>query len=125
MDKLHGQCNSFHLCHIFCKILCTFHLIHCCTLKCEATYIIFVAYTYIFFPDFSLEHFIFNNMAVINDFYWASHKCLFVITGSHFFVVWRNRRGTNLDTKAQVSSGINGCERAKEGFTKISLTCET
>ena len=34
------------------------HLIHCCTLKCEVTYIIFVAYTYIFFPDFSLEHFI-------------------------------------------------------------------
>ena len=58
MGKLHGLCNSFHLCHIFCKILCTFHLIHCCTLKCEATYIIFVAYTYIFFPDFSLEHFI-------------------------------------------------------------------
>ena len=64
-------------------------------------------------------------MAVINDFYWASHKCLFVITGSHFFVVWRNRRGTNLDTKAQVSSGINGCEWTKEGlpWQKILTLC--
>ena len=38
------------------------------------------------------------------------HKCFFVITGSYLFIVWPNRKGTKLDTKAQVSSGINGCE---------------